>query len=203
MTPESRCQNTIQQVYQVLTCVQYMPVLSRTGPAFLPFGLYEASGNWLETGVTKVKLTQSVVEAATPVLSSRHSSGTGKPASTRFDGFKDLAIRKSRLPDAVELLNEKILLLTAWLLLGDYRGMLVPASLLSYRTVLCSGNRSSACSAGYCAIFLLPFGCNHSRRGHWSGRRTSHQRSLRNEPNPVPVIEDLSQPKNHVEEEAE
>ena len=61
-----------------------MPVLSRTGPAFLPFGLYEASGNWLETGVTKVKLTQSVVEAATPMLSARHSSGTGKPASTRL-----------------------------------------------------------------------------------------------------------------------
>lgn len=45
----------------------------------------------------------------------------GKTSLHALDGFKDLAIRKSRLPDAVELLNEKILLLTAWLLRGDYR----------------------------------------------------------------------------------
>lgn len=43
----------------------------------------------------------------------------GKAGLHALDGFNDLAIRKSRLLHAVELLNEKILLLTSSLLRGD------------------------------------------------------------------------------------
>ncbi|WP_419343875.1 hypothetical protein ACM1PE_19300 [Achromobacter sp. PD1] len=45
----------------------------------------------------------------------------GKTSLHALDGFNDPAIRKSRLLHAVELLNEKILLLTSSLLRGDYQ----------------------------------------------------------------------------------
>ncbi|MCA8458124.1 hypothetical protein LGN04_29995, partial [Burkholderia multivorans] len=44
-----------------------------------------------------------------------------------LDGLDDLTVRESRLLHAVELLNEKILLLTTSLFREDYRSIAAPA----------------------------------------------------------------------------